>query len=174
MDLQQAITLIAFENLSSSPQLWLDLGAGDGLFTTALAQHLPPASKIIAVDKNAKALRQVASVVNAVSIETVVANFMDDTIHTNGVDGILMANSLHYVKNKIPFLKKMAPLLKRGGSFLLVEYNRTRANPWVPYPLTIDTANELFSEAGYSNFKLLNKAPSSFGGEMFAAMTSQA
>lgn len=172
MTLQGATTLIAFENLSSSPQLWLDLGAGDGLFTTALAQYLPPASKIIAVDKNAKALRQVPSVANEVSIETMVANFIDDTLHVNEADGILMANSLHYVKNKISFLHKLAPLLKRGGSFLLVEYNRTRANPWVPYPLTIDAAKELFSGAGFSNFKLLNKAPSSFGGEMFAAMVS--
>ena len=172
MDLKEATALIAFENLSSLPQLWLDLGAGNGLFTTALAQHLPPASKIIAVDKNAEALRQVASVVNAVSIEAMVANFVDDTIHANEADGILMANSLHYVRNKIPFLRKVAPLLKRGGSFLLVEYNRARANPWVPYPLTIDTARELFAGSGYSNFKLLNKAPSSFGGEMFAAMIS--
>lgn len=172
MDLKQATALIAFENLSTSPQLWLDLGAGSGLFTLALTHHLPVASRIIAVDRDVKALKQIPADVHGTSIETRVANFIDDAIAVKSADGILMANALHYVKDKTSFLKKMIPLLKTNGYFLLVEYNRTKANPWVPYPLTIDAARELFSNAGYTNFRLLNKTASVYGGEMFAAIAS--
>lgn len=172
MDLQQAIDLIAFEHRGNDPQLWLDLGSGTGLFTVALAHHLPATSKIIAVDKDAKALKQIAANVSTVSIETRLANFIDDAIDVKAVDGILMANSFHFVKDKISFLGRLAPLLKANGCFLLVEYNRTKANPWVPYPVTIDAAKEVFENAGFLNFALLNKMPSAFGGEIFAAMIS--
>jgi 2-polyprenyl-3-methyl-5-hydroxy-6-metoxy-1,4-benzoquinol methylase len=77
---------------------------------------------------------------------------------------------LHYVKDKASFLRTLAPLLKTNGYFLLVEYNRTRANQWVPYPLTINDAKLLFKKAGYVNFEVLNKRPSAFGDEMYAAI----
>jgi ubiquinone/menaquinone biosynthesis C-methylase UbiE len=170
MNLEQAKELIAFENRGLNPQLWLDLGAGTGLFTVALANYLPATSKIIAVDTNAKALKQIPANVNSVGIETRMADFIDDALDVKAADGILMANSLHYVEDKVSFLNKLAPLLKTNGYFLLVEYNRTRANQWVPYPLTINDANLLFKKAGYLNFGVLNKRPSAFGDEMYAAI----
>jgi len=172
MNLKEAMELIAFDNRASAPQLWLDLGAGTGLFTRALVNYLPPTSKIIAVDTDAKALKQIPANVNTVSIETRMANFIEDALDVKEADGILMANSLHYVKDKASFLDKLGSLLKTNGSFLLVEYDRTRANPWVPYPLTINDAKLLFKKAGYSKFELLNKMPSAFGGEMYAAIIS--
>lgn len=173
MNIKQAAELIAFENRAATAQLWLDLGAGTGLFTAALANHLPATSRIIAVDTNAKALKQIPARVNTVSIESRIANFIEDALDIKEADGILMANSLHYVKDKASLLLKLIPLLKTNGSLLLVEYNRTRANQWVPYPLTIDAAKDLFINAGYSNFTLLNKRPSAYGGEMYAAMIAK-
>jgi ubiquinone/menaquinone biosynthesis C-methylase UbiE len=170
MNVKQATELIAFESRVSFPQLWLDLGAGTGLFTVALAHYLPAASKIIAVDTDVKALKQIPAHINTVSIETRMANFIDDALDVKAVDGILMANSLHYVKDKASFLRTLAPLLKTNGYFLLVEYNRTRANQWVPYPLTINDAKLLFKKAGYVNFEVLNRRPSAFGDEMYAAI----
>jgi trans-aconitate methyltransferase len=59
MELQAAIDLIQNTFITTeTPQIWADLGCGDGTFTTALASLLAPDSVIHAVDKNRRALRQ--------------------------------------------------------------------------------------------------------------------
>lgn len=173
MNLEQAKKLIAFKNTMYARQLWLDLGSGTGLFTIALASYLPQDSKIIAIDKNKNALRQLPAQINSIGIETITTDFIHDALDVKTVDGILMANSLHYVKDKKTFLGKLTHLQKTNAFFLLVEYNRTKANQWVPYPITIDAAQELFKSAGYLNFQLLNKIPSVYGDEMYAALFRQ-
>jgi len=169
MDLKQAKELIAFENTMSAPQVWLDLGCGTGLFTVALASYLPEGSKVIAIDRDENSLQQIPGTVNNISIETMVADFIHDGLNVKEVDGVLMANSLHYVNDKKKFLGKLFPLLKIKALFLLVEYDRTKANHWVPYPLTINAAKDLFRSAGYLDFQLLNKIASVYGNEMYAA-----
>ena len=52
MQLSEAIELIQKINIpGNKPQVWADLGCGDGLFTRALATLLPEGSIIHAVDK---------------------------------------------------------------------------------------------------------------------------
>src|SRR5262245_1112117 len=106
MNLNDATAFIAFENKNQLPQLWLDLGCGTGLFTGALAAHLREGSKIIAIDKDEKALRKIPAAVNDVIIQTKAADFVSDSLDVKGIDGILIANSLHYVKDKETLLKK--------------------------------------------------------------------
>jgi ubiquinone/menaquinone biosynthesis C-methylase UbiE len=171
MDLNEAIELITFENKTSYPQRWLDLGCGSGLFTLALTNQLPASSTIIAIDKNEKVLRQIPATYNNVNIETHHADFINDDLEVKNADGILMANSFHYVKNKESFLDKLIPVLKKKASFLLVEYDRAAANAWVPYPITLDRAKELFKEFGYPDFRVLGKKPSVYGSHnMYAAI----
>ena len=160
-----------FENKNPSPQLWLDLGCGTGLFTVALASKLPAGSKIIAVDKDEKALRKIPPTVNNVVIQTIAADFVSDSFDAKDIDGILMANSLHYVKDKKTLLNRLIISMKTNGVFLMVEYDREAGNQWVPYPLTIDVAKGLFKDLGYSDFHLLNKRASVFGRHyMYAAI----
>ena len=164
MNRKDATEFILFENKNPLPQLWLDLGCGQGLFTLALAGNLPPGSKIIAIDKDEKALTKIPATVNNVVIQTIAADFVNDALDVKEVDGILMANSLHYVKDKEALLKKLISSMKTNGVFLIVEYDRQTGNQWVPYPLTIDAAKALFKGRGYSGFHVLNKRPSVFGG----------
>jgi ubiquinone/menaquinone biosynthesis C-methylase UbiE len=171
MNLRDATVFISFENKNPLPQLWLDLGCGTGLFTLALAGNLPPGSKIIAVDKDEKALKKIPATVNDVVIQTLAADFVYDALDVKEVDGILMANSLHYVKDKETLLRKLISSMKTNGIFLIVEYDRQAGNQWVPYPLTIDAAKTLFKSLGYSGLHVLNKRPSVFGGHyMYAAI----
>ena len=160
-----------FENKNPSPQLWLDLGCGTGLFTVALAANLPPGSKIIAVDKDEKALRKIPATVNDVIIQTVAADFVSDSLGAKDIDGILMANSLHYVKDKETLLNRLIISMKTNGVFVIVEYDRQAGNQWVPYPLTIDAAKTLFKGLGYSDFHILNKRASAFGRQYMYAAT---
>jgi len=163
MNLKDATAFILFENKNQQPQVWLDLGCGTGLFTLALAANLPAGSKIIAIDKDEKVLRKLPAIIDGVEIETVAADFVYDALDVREVDGILMANSLHYVKDKETLLKRLHYLMKADGFFLIVEYDRPTSNPWVPYPLTVDDAKALFKGLGYLGFQVLNKRPSVFG-----------
>ena len=171
MDRKEATEFISFENNNPLPQLWLDLGCGTGLFTLALSGHLPSASKIVAIDKDEKALKNIPATVNDVVIQTMAADFVYDALEMKEVNGILIANSLHYVKDKDILLKKLISSMKTNGVFLIVEYDRQAGNQWVPYPLTIDAAQALFKSLGYSGFRVLNKRLSMFGGHyMYAAL----
>jgi len=173
MNLKDATEFILFENKNRLPQLWLDLGSGTGLFSLALARNLPVGSKIVAIDKDENVLRKIPATVGDVVIQTIAADFVHGVLDVKEVDGILIANSLHYVKDKETLLKTLISLMKTDGVFLIVEYNRKASNQWVPYPLTIDDAKALFKSMAYSRFHVLNKRPSMFGGYMYAAIIAK-
>src|SRR3989475_12948095 len=80
---------------------WADLGAGEGAFTLALADLLGPGAHITAVDKDAGALRQITSAPrkSPTTIDIVVGDFTHQLPLTD-LDGVVMANSLHFVRDK--------------------------------------------------------------------------
>src|ERR1700730_13739469 len=107
MELEQAIRLIknpqqgsATILLPENPVKWADLGCGTGLFTRALAELLPPGSTIYAVDERAEALKKIQDS-SRQHIIRIKPNFVDDDLSLARLDGLLMANSLHFVKDKI-------------------------------------------------------------------------
>ncbi|MBD2702811.1 class I SAM-dependent methyltransferase [Spirosoma sp. BT702] len=163
MQLNEAITLINHSGVSTGKSAtWADLGCGTGLFSKALANLLPPASHIFALDTDQKALRNIADY-NGVSIEPVCQDFVTSEWPFATLDGLLMANSLHYVADKPTFLQKADRYLSEKGCFLLVEYDMDVPNPWVPYPLSYVTLTKLFMEAGYSTIEKIHQMPSRFG-----------
>ena len=86
------------------------------------------------------------------------------------LDGIVMANSLHYFKNKEKILRHVREFLKPNGALLLVEYNVDSGNFWVPHPLTFETFHSLAPRAGFTEPKLLAKVPSRFLNEFYSAV----
>ena len=162
MEIKEAIELIRFP-VKEEVQTWADLGCGSGLFTKALASLLPENSTVHAVDVDAKALQKIPKEYNGVRLETSVMDFSSGAFPFYQLDGILMANSLHYVRDKEPFLNRMMDALKESGCFLLVDYDMNKANHWVPYPLPIAAAEELFLKCNAHSFQVLNKRKSVFG-----------
>ena len=120
---------------NSQPAKWADLGCGNGLFTKVLSGRLHSGSGIYAVDKRLPSSLQTAN--DEVTLIPVKANFVEDDLALQGLSGILMANSLHYVKNKTALLQKLKAYLLPGAVFIIIEYDTTRANQWVPYPFRL-------------------------------------
>lgn len=159
MEHQEAIAMIRHAALNSTqPVTWADLGSGSGVFTQALAALLTAGSRIIAIDDNAAALRQIRSG-DAVSISTLAADFTQP-LSLPPLNGILMANSLHYVKDKAVFLELLKSYLLPGGSILLVEYDLKKGNHWVPWPLPFEDAKMLFADAGFPHTEKISERPS--------------
>jgi len=160
MELNEAIELIRYEGIEGpGVSNWADLGCGSGLFSRALAGLLQAGSTVYAIDKEPVRLAST----NGVTIKPLQLDFVANDLPLQKLDGILMANSLHYVKDQHAFIKKAGSYLKAGGCFLIVEYDTDKANPWVPYPLSYQTLLKLFHRAGYPNITRLHEHASIYG-----------
>jgi ubiquinone/menaquinone biosynthesis C-methylase UbiE len=147
---------------------WADLGAGDGAFTFALADLLGPGAKITAIDRDSGALRRLASAAAGAPIETLVADFTRP-LNLSGLDGVVMANSLHFVKNKGPVLASVHTMLRPGGTLIVVEYETDKGNPWVPHPFSFATWTRMAADSGFGPTRLLGRYPSRYFGSMYSA-----
>jgi ubiquinone/menaquinone biosynthesis C-methylase UbiE len=153
---------------------WADLGAGEGAFTLALADLLGRAAHITAVDRDAGSMRGLAAEVGkrfpGTGLEVVVADFTRP-LSLSGLDGIVMANSLHFVRDKSPVLARVREMLRPGGSFIVVEYGSDRGNPWVPHPFSYQRWEQMAAGAGFERTRLLATVPSRYLGSMYSAIS---
>jgi len=159
MTLSDAILLVKSRELKLDAATdWADLGCGSGLFTKALATVLAPGSSIFAIDTNPGLTNQETK--DKVKIITKKNDFVKDQLSIPLLDGILMANSLHYVQDQPGFIRKISKLLKDTGCFVIIEYDTDMANRWVPYPLSFSTLVSLFKNEGFTKHRLINRVPS--------------
>jgi ubiquinone/menaquinone biosynthesis C-methylase UbiE len=159
MQIGDAIAMLAGSGLETlGPMTWADLGCGDGTFTVALADLLSPRSVIHAIDRNRAALKGIPSRHHDVRIHTHVGDFIEPWPF-GSVDGILMANSLHYVANQEDFVRACELRMTSPRRFLIVEYDTNKGNAWVPYPVSRSRLAELFG--GYS-CRSLGSRPSQY------------
>ncbi len=152
---------------------WAELGAGEGAFTLALADLLGAGAHITAVDRDAGALRSLGSQRFAGAVvETKVADFTRP-LGLSNLDGILMANSLHFVRDKAPVLESVRLMLRPGGKLVVVEYGSDRGNPWVPHPFSYERWEKMAAQAGFVRTRLLRTIPSRHLGSMYSAVSER-
>jgi ubiquinone/menaquinone biosynthesis C-methylase UbiE len=153
---------------------WADLGAGEGAFTLALAELLGPGAHITAVDRDAGSLREAADAMGkrfpATRLDVMRADFTR-ALELASLDGVVMANSLHFVRDKRPVLERVKSTLRPGGRLIVVEYGANRGNPWVPHPFSFDRWEQMAAEAGFEGTRLLGSVPSRYLGSMYSAVT---
>ena len=149
---------------------WADLGAGSGAFTRALAELIGPGGVIHAVDRDRSALRELERRTRAEGAR-VVARVGDFTapLELPTLDGVVMANSLHFVRDNAAVLTAVREALAAGGRLLVVEYDTDRGNAPVPYPLSYVTWERLARAAGFAGTRLLATVPSRFLGRIYSA-----
>lgn len=159
---------------------WADLGSGDGAFTLALRELLGPDADIYSVDADESRLKQQERAFRSgpgVARTTFVKADFTRPLSLPALDGILMANSLHFVEDQPAFLQRLrkddsrpvrrlvrhspeggggsaerdggtAPTLQTG-KLLIVEYDINRGSVYVPYPVSYSRLGELAAVAGF-------------------------
>ena len=155
---------------------WADLGAGTGNFTWALAELLGPAATIYALDRDARAVAAQERRLRDEPPEGTVLPRQADVLRPIGLpplDGILVANLLHFVRDQAGLLRRLRAALRPGGQLLVVEYEQALPIPWVPYPLPFARLASLAHEAGFQPLTQvgMRRSPSS-GRVLYAAATT--
>jgi len=154
--------------------VWADLGCGDGVFTQALVEVLGQGSRVYAVDRDRRAIASLRRrIPNSPTVIPVVSDFAH-TFELPGIepgylDGILLANSLHYVKDAETVLGRLVSMLAPGGRVVVIEYDHRAANPWVPYPIGVARWKALAAAAGLSTPIVTATRPSRFSGDLYVA-----
>lgn len=174
MDHTDHVDLLKPANLLSGGT-WADFGAGSGAFTLALQELVGPAATIYAVDKDRGALKRLEAAhrqrFSATDHLLPLNQDFSRPFDLPPLDGILMANSLHYFKDQEKVLRHVHRFLKPNGALLLVEYNVDSGNLWVPHPFSFKTYRLLARRAGFSEPRLLATIPSNFLREFYSAVT---
>jgi ubiquinone/menaquinone biosynthesis C-methylase UbiE len=161
------------DGVDPAARRWLELGAGRGAFTLALADLLGPDAEIVAVDRDAGDLAALAATMTALfpgtRLSTVVADFRRALALEPGFDGLLVANALHFVREPSAVIAGVATLLRPGARILVVEYDADSGNPWVPHPFSYRTWEGIAAGAGLAGTRLIGRVPSRFLGAIYAA-----
>ncbi len=161
MLLSEAISLIKSPLINSDiPVHWADLGAGEGLFSFALADLLCSGSTIYAIDKRAGQLK--GKKTTKVEIVEIIADFEKDDLAVPLLDGIIAANALHFIADQQICLKRLAKLCRPDAHFIIVEYDTSSATQWVPYPLPFSTLKHMFEGIGRSSIQRLGQIKSKY------------
>lgn len=152
--------------------VWADFGSGDGAFTLALRDLAGDDVQIYSIDKDEERLEiqkgEFERMFPDSKIQFVATDFTKP-LNLPSLDGLIMANSLHYVKEQKAFLIDLQKYFKPHGKLVLVEYNIDKGNPWVPYPLSYSSFEKVAKEAGFIKTELLEKIPSTYWDEMYSA-----
>ena len=177
MDHSDHVALLR-EGVTPAPGRWADLGSGEGAFTLALADLLGPGGQVTAVDKRSASLAQLSALVRTqfprTQLQTLAADFTRP-LDLSGLDGVVMANSLHFIreKEKPEVLARVREMLRPGGRLVMVEYGADRGNLWVPHPFSYPRWEEMAAGAGFAATRLLATVPSRFLGSIYSAVSER-
>ena len=152
--------------------IWADLGSGGGAFTLALAELIGPEGEIYSIDRDGRVLKEQKRAMQASYPKNTVHYMEADftrPITLPALDGVVMANSLHFHRHKDPILQWVHSLLKPNGVLLIVEYNTNSGNTWVPYPFDYSSWEALAKKNGFTQTRLLMNRASRFLDGMYSA-----
>ena len=171
MDECDAVELIKTAVLGHG-NLWADIGAGSGTFTRSLRSLLGLNSRIYAVDRDPAVLSELRTIGDGVI--PVQADFSAPFALPGNpsLDGMLLANALHFVRNPVEVLERLVGLLRPGARVVIVEYDRRAANPWVPYPIRSERWASVSTTAGLTNPSITARTPSQYAGELYVGVAT--
>lgn len=174
MEQHEAAEFIAAA-VGEAGRAWADLGAGTGTFTRALRSLLPRGGRIYSIDNDPRAVAALRSIGD--DVVPVRADFTKGLaipgVGTSSLDGLLFANSLHFVPDAAGVLRQLVDLVRPAGRVVIVEYDRRAASRWVPYPIRSDHWPALAAAAGLTNARVTSRRPSEYAGELYVGVAER-
>lgn len=166
---QQEITNLIRAGVPKSEGAWADIGAGTGNFTQALRELLGDKATIYAVDRNQQALNQLNAKVSP-PVQIISADFTRP-LNLPKLDGLLMANALHWAGKQESVMRRLVEHLKPEGRFIMVEYDVSLPRPYIPRPVSYGRFQKLAESVGLGDIRKIGErvSPSS-GIRMYAGM----
>jgi len=162
------------DGIEGAGPVWADLGAGSGAFTLALADLLGPKGEIYAIDRDGSRLRDnaraMASRFPSVRVHYQEADFRRP-VTLPPLDGVLMANALHFQSAQEELVQCLRGYLRPGGRFLIVEYDIDRENYAVPHPVPYSAWQSIARHSGFEHTALLATRPSRFLRSIYSAVS---
>lgn len=157
---------------------WADIGAGDGVFSLALARRLRPGSRIYAVDRDRSAIASLGRLASAAAEIIPVPGDFTRPLKLPGtgvsrVSGLLFANALHFVAEPRVPLSHLLTWLRPGGRVVIIEYEGRRPSRWVPYPISVAELAGIVSGFGLSTPAVTATRPSAYGGSLYVAVAQR-
>ena len=155
-------------------QIWADFGSGRGAFTLALRDVAGPAVEIWSIDREPNALQSLqsafASRFPGTALHVLQANFTRP-IDLPPLDGVVAANSAHFIQDQARLLKQWRGYLKPSGRLIVVEYEMDAPNAWVPHPISFRRLAALAEAVGFATPRLLDvhrspRSPSIYAAEL--------
>jgi trans-aconitate methyltransferase len=177
MEIQEAVDLLR-DAVGESTGIWADLGAGGGTFTLALAELLGAGSAIYAVDADANAVHALGDLpaIGETRIIPVKADFtrpLELPGPSRPLDGLLMANALHFVRDATGVLSRLVQNVRGGGRVIVVEYDQRRASRWVPHPIPAASWPTLAAGAGLVDAAITATRPSTYSGILYVGSATR-
>ena len=173
MNEAELVALIRAGVSAGTPSRWAELGSGDGNFTLALGALLGAGSDLYSVDRDREALQRQRGRLRdrplAARVITIEADFRLP-LDLAGLDGVLMANSLHFQPDQAGVLRLVRSYLGQVGRLLVVEYASPWPRPWVPHPVPPARLERLAAEAGFARTETVAEREGRFGDRMYSAI----
>lgn len=176
MNDHDALALLRTAVAHADGEVWANLGAGTGVFTRALAALVGAGGRVIAVDRDDRALNTIrgwATRTPGAPDVTLLHADVARGLTLPPIDGVVMANVLHFIPDAAGVLASVAARLSPGGRVVVIEYEGRRPSPWVPYPVSAARLEELAAAAGLAPPRVVATRPSAYGGELYVAVTTR-
>lgn len=133
-----------------------DIGAGDGYYTTRLAERVGAQGRVLAQDIQPRVIEKLGVRINRERLDNVAIKLGapdDPRLPRNSFDRVLMVHMYHEIEEPYAFLWRLWPSLRADGQVIVVDGNRPIAQHGTPLPLLICE----FEAVGYRPVEFVEK-----------------
>ena len=137
-----------------------DIGAGSGYFTFPVARAVGPTGVVWALDIAPEMLEYLDFRVKAQKIANIRLRKVlsdDPQLEPASIDTILMIDTIHYVKDRVSYAKKLRTGLVPGGCLVIIDYipKPMSERPWGPSPEQQIPRQRMDADMAAAGFKVL-------------------
>jgi cyclopropane fatty-acyl-phospholipid synthase-like methyltransferase len=133
----------------SQGQKVADLGAGSGLFTRPIARQVGEKGTVFAIDVDPELLKHIDKTAEkTANIRTVLAA-EDDPKIPEPVDLIVIIDTLHHIRNRGAYLKKLHNYLQPSGRIAILDFSKDWPPDHEQMKYTLEELEGWMKSAGY-------------------------